>query len=207
MENAAENMSANVNSLNPNKWIELYADYLFNYAIVRVNDSDMAQDLVQDTFLSALKAQTGFRGDSSEKTWLVTIMKRKIIDHYRKNSTRGIQDSLDSMQVAANYDHFFDGDHGDHWNFDNVPQAWSEEQKELENKEFYQILNKCLSLLPEKWAAVFNMKNFDDCSAEDICKELNVTPSNYWVIMHRSKLQLRECMEKNWYGNKRNVKK
>jgi RNA polymerase sigma-70 factor (ECF subfamily) len=191
--------------LNVNDWVRLYGDYLYNYATYRVNNEEEARDLVQDTFLSALKARHSFRAESSEKTWLVTILKHKIIDHYRKRSTQSIQQSLDSGQIATGYSDYFhdEGDHEGHWTDAGEPHAWPvNAYQQIESKEFYKVLNQCLSLLPQKWAAVFRLKNMEDVETEDICKELNVTPSNYWIIMHRAKLQLRKCMEMGWLGIK-----
>ena len=129
--------------LDPKQWVDLYSDYLFNYAVVRVNDLELAQDLVQDTFLSALKAQSGFRGESSEKTWLIIILKRKIIDHYRKKATQGIKESIELNTIASGYDHYFeqDGNAEGHWTVENSPHAWSTDSSaRIESKEFYQIM-------------------------------------------------------------------
>jgi RNA polymerase sigma-70 factor (ECF subfamily) len=191
--------------LNVSEWVSLYGDYLYNYALYRVNDADEAKDLVQETFLSGLKGKDAFRGESSEKTWLLTILKRKIIDYYRKKSVQSIQTSIDSETVAAGYDQFFrnDGDLENNWTDEGKPKTWSTDGlQRMETKEFYEVLNKCLSLLPRKWAAVFCMKNMEEMETEIICKELNVTASNYWIMMHRSKLQLRKCIETDWFGVK-----
>lgn len=190
-------------TLDIQNWVKLYSDYLYNYAAYRVSNEEEARDLVQDTFLSALKAKDSFRGESSEKTWLITILKRKIIDLYRKRSVQGIQQSIDSERNASNYSDYFneEGDLENHWSASGRPSAWAAgAASKLEAREFYTILNKCLNLLPEKWAAVFRMKNMEDEDSENICKELNVSSSNYWIIMHRAKLQLRKCLELNWMG-------
>ena len=189
--------------LNCKDWVSLYADYLYNYAAFRVNDEEEAQDLVQETFLSGLKAKENFRGECSEKTWLITILKRKIIDHYRKKATQSIGGSLDSGQVAAGYGEFFqeDGDYSGHWKQSGRPQMWDESTfKSMDTKEFYQVLHRCLAVLPDKWATIFKLKNMEDLETEEICKECKVSASNYWIIMHRAKLQLRKCMELNWFG-------
>ena len=96
-------MSETLPKLNPNKWIDKYADYLFNYAVVRVNNSDLAKDLVQETFFAGLKSAKNFKGKASERTWLISILKRKVIDHYRKiNSKKG------KAEVRMNF--YNDGD-------------------------------------------------------------------------------------------------
>ena len=194
---------SNSNILEPQKWIERYADLLFGYAYPRVNRQDVAEDLVQDTFFSALKAQDTFRHDSSEKTWLIAILKRKIIDYYRKKST---QNELNVLTEANGNDgfmnHFFEQEekYDGHWTDGSAPKNWRKDfETKVESDEFYDVLRKCLGKLPEKWSAAFTLKNMDDLESDEICKELEISPSNYWVIMHRAKLQLRECMEKNWF--------
>ncbi len=188
--------------LEPEKWVDNYADYLFTYAISRISDEDEARDLVQDTFLSALKGKDNFKGEANEKTWLVSILKRKIIDLYRKNAVRKEQSFEESDSYKVAYDHYFrddDGSRPGHWAGKNNPQPWSEQKTNLEQGEFRRILVACLSKLPKAWTSVFSMKFMDDESSESICKELGISTSNYWVIIHRAKLQMRECLEKNWF--------
>ena len=191
-------------TLEPEKWIERYSDALFSFAFSRINRQDIAEDLVQDTFFSALKAQDSFRHDSSEKTWLISILKRKIIDHYRKKSTQNELNIFDKKEGGDDVmNHFFDSEpqYDGHWNDATAPKEWKKDfETKVESDEFYSILKNCLGKLPEKWAAVFTLKNMDDLDSTEICKELGISPSNYWVLMHRAKLQLRECMEINWFG-------
>ena len=188
--------------LEPDKWIERYADALFAYAFARINRQDVAEDLVQDTFFSALKAKDTFQFNSSEKTWLVAILKRKIIDYYRKKSTQNELNIFDKDAKDDFMNHFFESEgRSDHWTDASGPLPWRQDfETKVESEEFYHILKNCLGKLPEKWAAVFTLKNMDDLESDEICKELQIAPSNYWVIMHRAKLQLRECMDINWFG-------
>lgn len=188
-------------TLEPDKWIERYADALYGYAYSRINRQDIAEDLVQDTFFSALKAKDTFQFNSSEKTWLIAILKRKIIDHYRKKSTQNELNIYDKETKDGFISHFFEGDgRVDHWTDASAPKEWGKNfETKVETDEFNSILKNCLGKLPEKWAAVFTLKNMEDLDSEEICKELQIAPSNYWVIMHRAKLQLRECMQINWF--------
>lgn len=190
------------NTLAPEKWVDNYSDYLFTYAYSRVSDEEIARDLVQDTFLSALKAKNTFKGEASEKTWLVSILKRKVIDHYRKNATRKEESFEESDSFKVAYEHYFRSDDGSrpgHWAGPNNPQPWNEQKTGIEQNEFRKILSACLGKLPKAWSAVFSMKHIDEESSENICKELSISTSNYWVIIHRAKLQMRECLEKNWF--------
>ncbi|MGZ3905013.1 MAG: sigma-70 family RNA polymerase sigma factor [Bacteroidia bacterium] len=189
------------NKLSPEKWVDNYADYLYTYAYMRVNDEDEARDLVQDTFLSALKAQNSYKGEASEKTWLVSILKRKVIDLYRKNAVRKNESFEESEQYKVAYGHYFteEGFIPGEWQKNNAPKQWNVDAgSNLESGEFSKILKACLGKLPKTWSSVFTLKHVEEESSEKICKELDITPSNYWVILHRAKLQMRECLEKNW---------
>ena len=181
--------------LNPDKWIDNYADYLFNYAVVRVNDSDLAKDLVQETFFAGLKSAKNFQGRASERTWLISILKRKVIDHYRKiNSKKG------QAEVRMNF--YDDGESEGSWIEERVPQSWDNaSEKAIENEELKVQLDICIDNLPEKYALVFRMKTIQEFETEEICKELGITSSNLWVIIHRARTQLRKCMEDNWFNN------
>jgi RNA polymerase sigma-70 factor (ECF subfamily) len=180
--------------LQPNKWIDNYADYLFNYAVVRVNNSDLAKDLVQETFFAGLKSSKNFQGKSTERTWLVSILKRKVIDHYRKiNSKKG------QAEVRMNF--YNDGENEGSWIEERVPQSWDNaSEKMIENEELKNQIDICIDYLPEKYAMVFRMKTIQEFETEEICKELGITSSNLWVIIHRARTQLRKCMEDNWFN-------
>ena len=179
--------------INPNKWVELYSDYLFNYTITRVNDRVIAQDIVSETFLAGLKSMKNFKGEASERTWLVSILKRKIIDYYRrKNSNKG------QAEVRMNYNTNTDSD-GD-WLEERVSDPFDKTAEDsLVNSELGDAIYECLEKLPTKQAEVFKMKTILDYDTETICKELNITPSNLWVIIHRARTALAECMENNWF--------
>ena len=179
--------------LNPNKWIDLYADYLFNYTISRVNDREMAQDLVQDTFLAALKAMKNFKGEASERTWLISILKRKIIDYYRKiNSNKGKAE----VRITSNNDTETEGD----WLEERVADPFDKTAEDtMQNTELGEAILTCLSKLPEKQAEVFRMKTIEGIETEAICNELNITASNLWVIIHRARTAMALCLKENWF--------
>ncbi len=181
------------NTLDPTQWIDRYADYLYNYSISRVNNGEVAQDLVQETFLAALKSSENFKGEASERTWLISILKRKIIDYYRKiNSKKG------KAEVRMNF--YQDGEREGDWIEERVPQEWNGgADAEMESEELGDTLQKCIEKLPEKYRMVFEMKTIQGIETEDICNELDITSSNLWVIIHRARTQLRMCMEDNWF--------
>ncbi len=186
----------NYSVLNPDKWVSNYADILYAYALPRVSDTVVAEDLVQETFLSAWRARDNYKGEASEKNWLFTILKNKIIDHYRKKG----KDIVQSMSDSAITERFFD--EADHWTQDDKPLDWGiDYQQGPETKEFYSILESCRKKLQKLQQSVFAMKYLDDLDATEICKALGITSSNYWVLIHRAKLQLRACLEKNWINS------
>lgn len=180
-------------TLNPNKWITRYADYLYNYTITRVDGPELAKDLVQETFYSGIKGKDNYRGDAAELTWLVSILKRKIIDHYRKiNSAKG------KKEVRMSF--YTEGKKKGNWIEERVPQSWGNAaEKEIENDELKNALDACINNLPEKYRMVFLLKTVQQYETQEICNELDITPSNLWVIIHRARLQLRSCMENNWF--------
>ncbi len=178
--------------LDATKWVNEYGDMLYRYAIPRVNDKEIAKDLVQDTFLAAWRNHDNFKGEISEKNWLFTILKNKIIDHYRKASTRLTEGLPDNTN-----DPFFD--EAEHWTEQTGPKEWGIDYTQgVEKREFYEILNRCRKKLKDIQSAVFAMKYLDGLESEEICKELNISASNFWVLVHRAKLNLRACLEKNW---------
>ncbi|MCB0433489.1 MAG: sigma-70 family RNA polymerase sigma factor [Mangrovimonas sp.] len=178
--------------LNPNTWIDKYSDYLFNYTISRVNDREIAKDLVQETFFAGLKSMKNFKGEASESTWLISILKRKIIDHYRKiNSAKG------KAEVRINYS---DAESEGDWLEEQVADPFDKTAEDkLENEELGDAIMNCLSKLPEKQATVFRMKTIEGLDTEFICKELDITPSNLWVIVHRARQAMADCLETNWF--------
>jgi RNA polymerase sigma-70 factor (TIGR02943 family) len=182
-------------TLNPRQWVATHADYLYAYAITRINDEEQAHDLVQDTFLAALERSASFEGKSSERTWLTAILKNKIVDIYRKKSSGLKPVTIKDPDMEP--ENFF-GEDG-HWLSEFGPKEFGiTDNDRLEKKEFEQILQKCLSRLPVLWKAVFTMKHIDEEETNTICTELKVTSSNFWVIIHRAKLNLRACLQKNW---------
>ena len=177
-------------------WVEEYSDALFKFARVRVGDRETAKDLVQETFLSALQNLASFRGESAQETWLTAILKNKIIDYYRKKkASKSIP--LINEDGTSELDKYFDEE--EEWKSSAGPVSWNASGYHiLRSKEFLEILQKCLSKLSDHGRSVFVSKYLDELDSEEICKQLDLTTSNYWVIMHRAKLQISQCIEKNW---------
>ena len=180
--------------LYPELWVDNYADYLFNYAIGRVSDVEIAKDLVQETFVAGLHSAKNYKGEAAERTWLIAILKRKVIDHYRKiNSKKG------KAEVRMNYRSASDAE-GD-WLEEQIADPSSVlENDSIENEELGSAIYECISKLPKKQALVFNMKTIQGISTEDICKELDINPSNLWVMIHRARTALMGCLNQNWFN-------
>jgi len=174
------------------QWIEIYSKDLFSWALYKVSDRELAADLVQDTFLAAAEKLEGYKGDSSPKTWLFSILNHKIIDIYRKkvNQTVSLEDQ--------NFSGYFDAD--GNWLKDKRPSAWHEDEGQLlDNNDFQEVFDRCLEALPEKWNICVKLKYLSEKNGDEICQELDIAPTNFWQIVHRAKLQLRDCIEKNWF--------
>ncbi len=181
------------NTIDPNTWVDKYSDYLFNYTIVRVDDKEIAQDLVQETFFAGLKSMKNFKGEASERTWLISILKRKIIDYYRKiNSNKG------KAEVRMNY--INDGESEGDWLEERVSDPFDKNaESDIENTELGTAIFECIDKLPEKQANIFKMKTIQGFDTETICNEYGITSSNLWVIIHRARTAMAECLEKNWF--------
>lgn len=179
-------------TIDPNKWIDLYSDYLFNYTITRVSDREIAQDLVQETFFAGLKSMKNFKGEASERTWLISILKRKIIDHYRKiNSNKG------KAEVRINYN---DSESEGDWLEERVADPFDKNAEDnLQNNELGDAIQNCLNKLPIKQAEIFRMKTVLNYETEVICNELKITASNLWVIIHRARTAMADCLKANWF--------
>lgn len=181
----------------PHLWVATYADYLYNYAVARVAEEELARDLVQETFLAALEQREKFEGRSTERTWLTAILKNKIIDVYRKKAS-GLAGVRKQESGDTELNEFFQAKDG-HWKEAYYPQEFSHSADDpLLSKEFNTVLKHCMKKLPALWLAVFTMKHMDDASTEMICSELKVSAANFWVIIHRAKLNLRACLQKKW---------
>lgn len=191
MVRAKNNMTTHV--LQPEIWVDQYADYLFNYAVSRVSDAEIAKDLVQETFFAGLKSAKNYKGDAAERTWLIAILKRKVIDHYRKiNSNKGKAE----VRMTYNTSTETEGD----WLEEQVADPQSIlENSDIENEELGMAIQECISKLPKKQSLVFTMKTVQGMSTEDICNELDINPSNLWVMIHRARTTLMECLNQNWF--------
>jgi RNA polymerase sigma-70 factor (ECF subfamily) len=184
----------------PSEWVDRYGDYLFRYAMLRLRDRSTAEDLVQETFLAGIKDRKSFSGNSSESTWLVGILKHKIADHFRHQAREAPLEEGDIREQPDSSP--FDG--SGHWM--NGPTDWGGNPADLyREKKFLDQLTKCLSGLSPNHANAFTLREIEGADTGEICKVLNVTETNLWVILHRARMLLRRCLEANWF--EKSVKK
>ena len=179
---------------NPETWVDQFGDYLYRFALVRIKDPALAEDLVQETFLAALKGQKNFQRRSALKTWLTAILKHKIIDHLRKKNR--VQTIEDIDAVGETVDGFFEKSGA--WRLQ--PGKWHiNPGKILEQRQFMDALYRCLSELPERLAKAFMLREMEGLSTEELCKSLQITATNSWVMLYRARAYLRRCLEINWF--------
>ena len=180
--------------------VDEHGDYLFKYAMFRLRDSAAAEDAVQETFLAALKAYERFQGRGSERTWLVGILKHKITDHFRRITREApIGEEQDEGSEHSEFFHGT-GEWTGHWETDHAPSDWHATPAELlEQSDFFRVFNDCLSPLSQRTASAFTLREVDGLTSEEICEALGITVNNLWVMLHRARLHLRNCLEINWF--------
>jgi len=192
-----DNMAGKLSS--PEQWLSQHGDYLFRYAMVKLRDEYLAEDAVQETLLAALQGRKNFSGDASEKTWLVGILKHKIVDLIRKKvrepTLLNVDEPLEFDRDEVTEAMF---DETGHWVTPN--QDWGNPDLVLEQKRFWKILNECLQRLPPQLALLYSLREISGMATEDICKDLNISTTNSWVMLHRARLGLKQCFEINWLG-------
>ena len=179
----------------PERWLEEHGNYLFRYALYRLGDASLAEDMVQESLAAGFRGRKGFTGKSSERTWLVGILKHKMIDHlrrvYRERDALGEIDDGSLVDVEFNrLGMWVEG-----------PRTWSVNPATIaERKDFWGVFRRCMDTLTPAMAETFAMRELDGLSVENICKVLEITPNNLWVRLHRARLVLRRCLEEKWFG-------
>ncbi len=175
--------------LNVSQWVDVHLPILYGYALQRVRDSETAEELVQETFLAALKNIKKFAERSSERTWLIGILRHKIVDYFRQRASPS-----QPGQNEAEEDFFVSG----HWS--RKPSQWACDPSALcETQEFWGVFERCLGHLPDSLAQAFVLREMEQCKATVVCESLSISESNLWIRLHRARLRLRECLENNWF--------
>ena len=168
---------------------------LLRFAMLQLRNEAMAEDVVQETMLAALEGKSAFSGRSQLKTWVVSILRNKIVDHLRRASREGSLPLVDD-QGDADFDALFNG--SGHWQ--EKPTDWGDPAAVAEQRGFYEVLEWCMQSLPENIARVFTMREVLGFETDEICKELKISASNCWVVLYRARMRLRECLQLRWFG-------
>lgn len=185
------------NQLNPDQWVDAHADYLFRYALIRVRDQPVAEDLVQETLLAAYEARERYDGRTPERAWLTGILRHKLGDHFRR------QKREPSLRRDERLPHELED------RFDDLgiwrrepsggPEDWGEDAASLmQRQEFMAALRDCLAGLPPRCADAFVLREMDAEPSHRVQELLGISASNFWVLLHRARMQLRLCLESNW---------
>ncbi len=184
----------------PQTWADQHGDYLYRCALLRVRDPALAEEVVQETFLAALQARDRFAGQSSERSWLVGILKHKVIDHFRKGHREAPRADPQDLGHEVDTEGLFD--EAGHWKLDRTePMEWPNNPTAvLERKEFWEVLKRCMASLPPRMATAFLLREVHDLSSDEVCDTLNITASNLWVLLHRARKHLRQCLEGHLFG-------
>ena len=174
------------------QWISDYSKPLLQRATYLLSNKEDAEDLVQEVLIAAYNSFENFKEDSKPKTWLMGILKNKVADYYR---------SKYKTEPNISLDHFFDT--SGNWKTKDVINDWNISENEtalLNNKSFNQTLEKCIDELPQKWGILVKLYYLDEKKAPDVSQELNISTTNLWKILQRSRMQLRTCLETKWFS-------
>ena len=185
-----------MHSPEPIRWADRHGECLFRYALARVHRADLAEDLVQEAFLAALRGRDKFTGASSERTWLIGDLKHKIIDDLRR---RRLDQPASAIAPDGWMDELFDAT--GHWK--KAPARWSNPGAAFENAECWSTLSACLGKLPRRLASAFCLREIDELGNPEICAALGISATNMGVMLHRARLRLGHCLDIHWFGGER----
>lgn len=197
-ETVLDRAASTVAVTNPERWVDDHGDVLYRYALVRVRKPEIAQDLVQETLLAAVRSYEKFAGQSSVRSWLCGILKHKLGDYFRKLGRETSFTDLEFLTDECAEKFVPEG----YWVHMNGPKEWKPEADEVMHRdEFWKTMRDCLAKLPERVATVFMMREMDEVESKEICATLLISESNLWVMLHRARMALRECLAVNWFEN------
>jgi RNA polymerase sigma-70 factor (ECF subfamily) len=183
--------------VDPRNWVEQHGDYLYRFAFARVRRADVSEDLVQETLLAAWKGRAGFYGQASERTWLTSILKRKVIDWLRQEVREQLRLTSSTSPDRFGTDLF---DRRGEWK--TPPGRWNrgDPAESLNRAEFWAAFHACLEKLPGRLHEVFTLRYLDETAGEEVCRELGLSQANLWVMLHRARLRMWWCLSRNWFG-------
>lgn len=173
--------------------------YLLRYANLQLRHAAAAEDAVQDTLVAALNGEQRFAGRSAMRTWLVGILKHKIVDAIRKQSRESARSSDPGDSDRAEFDALFKAD--GHWQ--EPAMEWGSPEQNFDRKEFFRVLEECLAKLPRRTGQAFMMREHLGTPTDEICKVLEITPTHCWVLLYRARMSLRTCLQQKWFAGAR----
>ena len=177
------------------RWVDEYGDRLYRHALARVRRVELAEDLVQETFLAAMRSADQFRGEGSALAWLLGILRHKILDAYRAAYRE--ERAAGELPADDELDEMFDA--RGRWR--RKPGPWTVEDDLVSRAEFWAAFRDCLDGLPVRLREVFTLRVLDDISGDEVCKALGVSATNLWVALHRARARLRGCLEVHWFDS------
>ena len=181
----------------PERWLNEHGSALYSFALLHIRDAHRAEDLVQETLLAALKSSKDFQNNSSVRTWLIGILKHKIIDQFRRQAREGSNSTDDVLEEVEKQQ--LDDAFTDAGRWSNPIAEWGNPEQQLVDKEFWQFIERCTAGLSPKMAQLFILRDLWGLETEEVCKELEITPTNLWTTLHRARLGMRQCLEKNMH--------
>ena len=172
-------------------------EQMLKFATLQVSNPVLAEDLVQESFLSAFNNLEHFKRQAAFKTWVFAILKNKMVDLIRqKNRLITMSELFDDQENDLSIDELFDK--AGHWHKYEAPHAWQSPEEMMEQQDFWIVFDACLNHLPAKYAQVFMLREMIELSSDEICEKLQLTISHLNVLMYRSRARLRECLENKW---------
>jgi len=176
--------------------LELHRPVLLRFAMLQLRDRAHAEDAVQETLIAAIQGAKTFAGKSSVRTWLVGILKHKIVDHIRRSRREEPLDLSSAETSLEDFDVLYKED----GHYASAPADWGDPEAALSQRKFFETLERCLEGLPKNAARVFMMREVMGIETDDICKELAITATNCWVLLYRARMSLRACLEERWFA-------
>ncbi|HTT09991.1 MAG TPA: sigma-70 family RNA polymerase sigma factor [Burkholderiaceae bacterium] len=173
---------------------------LLKLARLQLRNDTWAEDVVSETLVAALEGAARFGGQSQVKTWVVGILKHKIIDQFRRNDREISVDAAQEAAGAEDFDQLFVAD--GHFRDRPLP-AWADPEASLDRSQFLEIVQACIDRLPAALGRIFMMREWLEYETDEICKEMRITSTNAFVMLYRARMRLRECLELNWFGPQR----
>ena len=183
----------------PERWLQDHGSALYSFALLHVHEMHRAEDLVQETLLASLKARKNFQENSSVRTWLIGILKHKIMDEFRRQSREGpttnsADDVFEALEKKQMTETFTDTGR---WN--QQIAEWGNPEQDLFRDEFWIFIERCTAGLSPNMARLFILRDLWGLETAEVCKELDITPTNLWTTLHRARMGMRQCLEKSMH--------